>query len=201
MTDEPFIDYYDLLQLSPNADEETIDRVFRHLAKKYHPDNGELGDEEVFRRLVKAREILGDREARAAFDVRYQEYWNRKWHVASEAARGTAFEEDAETRSQLLSLLYVQRRRDMRMPGLGEYDLSRLLRTPVELVEFHLWYLREKGLVHRIETGQLAITAAGVDEIERDRLHLHSDRLLEETTGDDPGEYDQARLEEGIKGR
>ena len=28
-----FIDYYELLQVSPNADEDTIQRVFRHLAK------------------------------------------------------------------------------------------------------------------------------------------------------------------------
>jgi len=32
-----FIDYYELLQLSSNADSDTIERVFRHLAKKLHP--------------------------------------------------------------------------------------------------------------------------------------------------------------------
>jgi hypothetical protein len=46
------------------------------------------------------------------------------------------------------------------------------------MVEFHLWYLREKGLVYRIDTGQLAITALGVDRIERDQLRLRDDRLL-----------------------
>ncbi|HYY05797.1 MAG TPA: J domain-containing protein, partial [Candidatus Limnocylindria bacterium] len=33
----PFVDYYELLQVSPNADDETIHRVFRLLAKKHHP--------------------------------------------------------------------------------------------------------------------------------------------------------------------
>ena len=47
--------------------------------------------------------------------------------------------EDQNTREKLLSLLYVQRRRDMRSPGLGEYEMARLLRIPVELVEFHIW--------------------------------------------------------------
>ena len=178
MTEEPFVDYYDLLQLSPNADEDTIDRVFRHLAKKCHPDIGDGGDEARFRTLTKARTILGDPEARAGYDAKYQEYWNRKWRLASEATHGTAFAEDTATRQRILSLLYVQRRTEMGMPGLGEFEISRLLRTPVEMVEFHLWYLREKRLVYRIDTGQLAITALGVDRIERDQLHISEDRLL-----------------------
>ena len=56
--------------------------------------------------------------------------------------------------------------------------MSRLLRTPVELVDFHLWFLREKGFVLRIETGQIAISALGVEEIERTHLRFDSDRLL-----------------------
>ena len=38
MSGEAFVDYYELLQVSANADEDTIHRVFRHLAKKHHPD-------------------------------------------------------------------------------------------------------------------------------------------------------------------
>jgi curved DNA-binding protein CbpA len=178
VSEEPFVDYYDLLQLSPNADEDTIDRVFRHLAKKCHPDLGEAGDGVRFRMLARARTILSDPESRAGYDAKYQEYWNRKWKLASDATQGTAFAEDTATRQRILSLLYVQRRTEMRMPGLGEYEISRLLRTPVEMVEFHIWYLREKGLVHRLDTGQLAITALGVDRIERDQLRISDDRLL-----------------------
>jgi curved DNA-binding protein CbpA len=178
VTEEPFVDYYDLLQLSPNADEDTIDRVFRHLAKKCHPDIGEASDGVRFRTLAKARAILGDPETRAGYDAKYQEYWNRKWKLASDATQGSAFAEDTATRQRILSLLYVQRRTEMRMPGLGEYEISRLLRTPVEMVEFHLWYLREKRLVYRLDTGQLAISALGVDRIERDQLRMSDDRLL-----------------------
>ncbi len=178
MSEAPFVDYYDLLQLSPNADEDTVDRIFRHLAKKCHPDNTDAPDPVRFRQLVEAHDVLSNPETRAQYDAQYQEYWNRKWKLASEASQGTAFEDDRETRQKLLSLLYVQRRRDLRAPGLGEYEMSRLLRTPVELVEFHLWYLREKGLVQRLETGQLAISAQGVDEIEREQLLLDRTRLL-----------------------
>lgn len=183
MSDEPFVDYYDLLQLSPNADEDTIHRVFRHLAKKCHPDLAEGGDPARFRLLVKAHTTLTESESRAAYDARYQEYWNSKWRVASEASDGSAFADDRSTREKLLSLLYVQRRRDMRSPGLGEYEMARLLRIPVELVEFHIWYLREKGWVQRIESGQLAISANGVDSVEASRLSLPPDRLLATKAG------------------
>lgn len=175
---DEFVDYYELLQLSPNADDDLIHRVFRHLAKKCHPDSGD-GDPERFRQLVLAHSTLTTPETRAAYDARYQEYWNRKWRLASEASDGSAFAEDQATRERLLSLLYVQRRRDMQSPGLGEYEIARLLRTPVELVGFHTWYLREKGWVQRTESGQLAISATGVDSVERSRLRLPSDRLLE----------------------
>ena len=41
-------DHYEALQVSPRADGDTIDRVFRHLAKRLHPDNQESGDAEIF---------------------------------------------------------------------------------------------------------------------------------------------------------
>jgi curved DNA-binding protein CbpA len=174
-----FIDYYELLQVSPTADEDTIQRVFRHLAKKHHPDHQQAPDDNRFRLLVEAHDVLTNVESRADYDARYQEYWNRKWKVASEASDGSAFSVDRDTRERMLSLFYVQRRRSMASPGLGEYEVARLLRTPIELVEFHIWYLRSKGWIERLETGMLAISAAGVDQIEQGRLKLGNDRLLE----------------------
>jgi hypothetical protein len=49
---------------------------------------------------------------------------------------------------------------------------------PVELVEFHVWYLKAKGWVERIDTGYLAITALGVDQVEQGRLRLRKDHML-----------------------
>jgi len=178
VNDTGFVDYYELLQLSPNADTDTVERVFRHLAKKLHPDNREPADPERFRLVVEAHQILSDPKARAGYDVKYQDYWNRKWKIASEAGDGTAFGDDRETRESLLSILYVQRRRNPKNPGLGDYEMARLLGKPYELVEFHLWYLKSKGWVERLDTGMLAISALGVDQIEENRLRLPKDRLL-----------------------
>jgi curved DNA-binding protein CbpA len=46
MPDLPLPDHYEALQLSPRADRDTIERVFRHLAKRLHPDNPQTGDAE-----------------------------------------------------------------------------------------------------------------------------------------------------------
>lgn len=177
-----FVDYYELLQLSPNADAETIERIFRHLAKKFHPDNPDFADNQRFLQVVEAHKTLADPESRAGYDVKYQDYWNRKWRLASEASDSAWLGDDQAIRERLLSLLYVQRRRNMKCPGLGEHEMARLLRTPSELVEFHLWYLKTKGWVERLETGHLAITALGVDQAEQNRLVLNPDRMIEAPT-------------------
>ncbi len=41
---EEFADYYEVLELSPAAETETIHRVYRLLAARYHPDNAQTGD-------------------------------------------------------------------------------------------------------------------------------------------------------------
>ena len=69
-----FVDYYDLMQISPNADEEIIQQMFRFLAKKWHPDL-QQNESERFRLLVEAHKILSDPEKRAAYDLKYQKYW------------------------------------------------------------------------------------------------------------------------------
>jgi curved DNA-binding protein CbpA len=58
------------MQLSPNADAETVSRVYRLLAFRYHPDNKETGNSEMFLRLSEAHEILSDPEKRAQLRTR-----------------------------------------------------------------------------------------------------------------------------------
>ena len=178
MSGEAFIDYYELLQLSSNADEDTVRRVFRHLAKKYHPDGSGHGDAKLFNLLVEAQRTLTDPGARAAYDAKYQQYWNRTWKVAAEAADGQTIVDDADIRERLLALLYIQRRRSARQPGMGEMELARVVGCPPEHLDFHLWYLREKGWIQRLDTGLLAITAEGVDQVEAYRERVGPTRMI-----------------------
>jgi hypothetical protein len=200
MNEKEFVDYYELLQLSPNADTDTIDRIFRYLAKKTHPDSTEFPDNDRFQQIVEAHRTLADPEARAGYDARYQDYWKRKWKLASEAGDISAFENDKVTRERLLSLLYVQRRRNMKNPGLGELSVARLLLTPLELLEFHLWYLKAQGWVERLDSGLMAITAQGVDQVEKSRLLLMPDHLLEEfySSGEAAEESEEAFREKEL---
>ena len=48
------LDYYEIMQLSPNADTETVHRVYRLLAQRYHPDNTDTGNAELFVQLTEA---------------------------------------------------------------------------------------------------------------------------------------------------
>ena len=50
-TPDDFIDYYEVLQISPKADNETIHRVFRMQAARFHPDNKQTGNAERFMML------------------------------------------------------------------------------------------------------------------------------------------------------
>lgn len=64
------LDCYRTMQLSPDADSTTISRAYRLLALRYHPDNLETGNSEMFLRLSEAYQILSDPQKRASYDVR-----------------------------------------------------------------------------------------------------------------------------------
>jgi DnaJ-class molecular chaperone len=63
-------DPYQLLGVSKNASQDEIQRAFRKLAKKHHPDlnPGNKQAEERFKDIGMAYDILGDSEKRARFD-------------------------------------------------------------------------------------------------------------------------------------
>jgi len=64
-------DYYEILRVARDADETTIKKAFRQIAKKHHPDRnpGSKEDaEEKFKEASEAYEILSDPEKRALYD-------------------------------------------------------------------------------------------------------------------------------------
>ena len=165
MPDKPLPDYYEVLQISPHADGETIERVFRHLAHRYHPDNRDSGDADRFAELVDAHNVLSNPERRAKYDVSYDALRQERWRIFNQDSTTSEVVSDTRIRLALLSLLYVARRNNARDPGLGIVELERILGCGGSTIEFHLWYLKENGWVERLETGLLAITAPGVDRL------------------------------------
>jgi tetratricopeptide (TPR) repeat protein len=62
-------DYYEVLQVSPNADAEVIESAYKRLAFKYHPDRNPGDDAtERMRLLNEAYEALSDPARRSAYD-------------------------------------------------------------------------------------------------------------------------------------
>lgn len=62
-------DYYEILQVSPNAEPEVIAAAYRRLARKYHPDAyAEADATERMKELNEAYEVLGDPAKRAEYD-------------------------------------------------------------------------------------------------------------------------------------
>jgi curved DNA-binding protein len=83
MPESEAIDYYEVLQLSPRADQDTIQRVFRHLAKRLHPDNVESGDATGFDRVMRAFEVLSDPARRAKYDAGYEQERENRWRSST----------------------------------------------------------------------------------------------------------------------
>ena len=180
-----FEDYYEDLQVSPNADLETIERVYRLLAKRYHPDNSGSGSVEKFDIITKAYKVLSQAEKRAAYDATYTEKKERVLKAFAQASAPGGFAADSNIRRQILSVLYIERRQDPEKAGVGVWRIEQLLGWPEKMLEFHTWYLKERKFIERTDTGGFAITAAGVDEVEKDGMILGKDLRLPETTDPD----------------
>lgn len=165
MTDASTVDWYEVLQISPRADTETIVGVFRILAKRLHPDNPDSGDAQRFAQLMEAFRVLSDPEERARYDARYEVQRERRWRVFDQEAASDDIVGDRHVRTALLNLLYTLRRNEPDNPGIGLVHLETLLGCPEQHLKFHIWYLKENGWVQRLESGLLAITAAGVDRV------------------------------------
>ena len=197
-------DYYEVLQLSPNADAHTVERVFRILAKRLHPDNHETGDAESFNQLREAHTVLSDPDKRAEYDVHYEEVRGRIWQIFDQASAADSFEGDKRVFDGILSLLYVARRRDVAHCGMGPVELERMLGCPGEHLDFHIWYLIKKNWIKRLDTGQLALTVEGVDEVVSGSLLLKRDRLLtgtiERAENGDHGDSDGVTSPDQIEG-
>lgn len=163
MAQAAFIDFYHLLEASPDASVEAIESLFRVMAKRYHPEAGTNKDADKYKNLTQAYQVLRDPKRRAEYDAAYHQHLHQN-QALQQSAESTA--DDYALRHRMLTLFYAQRRLDMKQPGVGIAKLEEVLGIPTEIIEFHLWYFREKGWVQREVSGPLSITVAGVDEIE-----------------------------------
>jgi curved DNA-binding protein len=77
-----FIDYYQILGLTKNANESDIKQAYRKLARKYHPDlnPNDAAAKVKFQQINEANEVLSDAEKRKKYDQ-----YGKDWKHAEEA--------------------------------------------------------------------------------------------------------------------
>ena len=160
------VNYYDELQIHPRAEPETIHRVYRLFAARYHPDNKETGDAEKFRKIQEAYEVLSDPERRAAYDEQLAATEPPPLPVFQSSEFNEGLESESKIRLGILCLLYARRRSNPDYAALSFLDLEHLMAFPREHLGFSIWYLRSKRYIAQDDRSSFVITAEGVDYLE-----------------------------------
>jgi hypothetical protein len=161
-------DHYETLQISQKADIQTVHRVFRIMALRFHPDNPETGDVEQFLRMKRAYAVLSDPQRRAEYDgtlKKERDGGPKPIFALKDFVTGVEAEENR--RLGVLCLLYTKRQTNPDAPGISLLDLERDMGFPREYLSFTMWYLRAKDFVTVADNSDYALTAAGADFVEK----------------------------------
>ncbi len=159
-------DLYEVMQISRRADMETIHRVYRIMASRFHPDNPRTGNTERFLLLRHAYQVLSDPEQRAQYDASRQNYEEGPLPIFELREFVDGIVGEANRRLGVLAILYHRRRRNEANTGISLLDLEKRMAFPREYLDFTLWYLKAKGYVQVEDNSDYGLTAEGVDYLE-----------------------------------
>jgi curved DNA-binding protein CbpA len=163
-------DYYELLQISPNADNETIHRVFKYLAARLHPDNKYTGDIAKFQVVKSAYDVLSSPLRRREYDVKRKETEVRPLSISIDFM--DQLDGEANRRMAVLAVLYYRRRTSPNYPDVTLADIEERMGFPRDYLDFTMWYLVKKKFVCKSDNAAFSLTAEGVDHVEKERLVL-----------------------------
>ena len=164
---EAAVDHYEVLQISPSAEPETVHRVYRLLAQRFHPDNSSTGNARRFHEITEAYHILSDPEKRAKFDQVHAMRQRDRWRVVTQGAEiENDFVAEQRLRMAVLEILYTKRRLEPSNPGILPIELEKMTGCPREHLEFTTWYLVQRNFALRGDNTALMITADGVESLE-----------------------------------
>ena len=165
-------DYYEFLQISPNAEGETIQRVYRFLATRLHPDNPETGDAEKFFLLKHAYEVLSNPTLRAEYDAARKKEQPQPVPMCTTIDFMDDVEGELNRRLAVLALLYIHRRTNPYSPEVSLLEVEKRMGFPRDYLEFASWYLRNKGYINRADNSDFTLTVEGVDFVESQRVSI-----------------------------
>jgi curved DNA-binding protein len=159
-------DHYEILRLSPQADQETIEQVYRTLAKRYHPDNQDTGDPEAFLRISDAYRVLSNPSRRHRYDEDRSTPRPLTRALTHSREIGAGIQGVQKRRMEVLGILYLRASQNPESPAIGLLDLEQLIGCGPQELGFALWYLCERSLVRVADGVQYRITASGIDVFE-----------------------------------
>ncbi len=166
------VNYYEFLQISPHAEPETIHRVYRFLATRYHPDNPRSGDVEKFRLLTEAFETLSSPRGRAEYDAAFRNHAKGDVPLSSSVDFMDDLEGELNRRLAVLAMLYIRRRSSAAKPEVSLMEVETRMGFPRDYLEFTVWYLQRKGFITRADNSDFTLTADGVDFVESQRSRI-----------------------------
>ena len=184
------IDYYEFLQISSKAEFPTIQRVYRFLAGRFHPDNPDTGDSEKFLQLKRAFEVLSDPQQRAEYDRTRQSQPPPPPNPVFESIDYMdGIEGEVNRRLAILSLLYSKRRTCPDEPRVSLAEVESRMGFPREYLDFATWYLKNKKYITIEDNSDFALTALGVDYVEANssKIPVLNKLLNSGPWGDKPG--------------
>lgn len=204
MATSEFIDYYELLQISPKAELETVQRVYKMMALRYHPDNQETGDLAQFLLLNHAYETLADPRRREEYDFlhgtrRSEPLAPSKVFETKDFEGGV--DGESNRRMGVLCYLYSRRRNNPDDPGLTAWELTETMSFAREDMVFAIWYLQEHNYIRQDDRNDYSITGHGVDFVEKkfpeNRLIQQLLKAAEDGTYRTPGPKDAPANQQG----
>ena len=128
--------FYEILQISPRADLDTIHRVYRIMAARFHPDNPVSGDHEMFLKLCEAYEVLSRPERRALYDFALQAREKEPIPLFGARIFVDGLDGELHRRFGILALLYQRRRTNQVIQGISTLELESRMSLPREHLEF-----------------------------------------------------------------
>jgi curved DNA-binding protein len=132
------VNYYDLLQISPHAEIETIERVYRILASRYGPENPQTADPERFHLLTQAYETLREPLSRARYERTLESGKAAPLPIFLAREFTDGIDAEAKIRIGVLCLLYSKRRANPDFAALSLLDMENLMAFPREKLLDHL---------------------------------------------------------------
>lgn len=178
MADSAFVNYYELLQVSPGAPAKLIELAARLIGSQYHPKNPQTGDAEKYDLVKVAYRTLADAASRKKYDEELASQGAASVSSATPASDQhtgpvmapkdgqEAVRVERAKRSRIMALLYAQLLDDPDNPGVSTAELVQQMGYQREDMLFALWFLREQGLARVTDKGVYSLTTDGCAWVE-----------------------------------